>query len=120
MNIREIHIENVRGFRNTKFDLERKNVIFVGPNNTGKTSILILLDWLFNEISDGYLTEGSPMPQTWYSILLPARETRNQARRITLRIEIEDGRKRRKYVHENGEDYIQLRFNIRLSPPTSS
>jgi len=55
------------------------------------------------------------MPPKWGEILLPARETRNRARRISIDVEIKDGRKKRKYVDENGD--VLLRINLRLSPP---
>lgn len=57
------------------------------------------------------------MPTSWHSVLIPARETRNQARRIALKIDIGDGRKCRKYKDGLTKGVILLRLNIRLSPP---
>lgn len=116
MRIRDISIENVRGFTNTEFNLDNENIIFVGPNNTGKTSILILLNWFFNELTEEYLYGEDHMPEHWQATLIPARETRNRARRITLSVEIDDGRKRRKYPYLPNDDCVRLRLNIRLSP----
>lgn len=117
MFLKEIQIENIRGFSYTTFNLESKDVVFVGPNNSGKTSILLLLNWFFNELTTEYLHSGLDMPTEWKSILLPARETRNRARRITLKVDISDGRKRRKYPYSNGDDFVVLRLSTRMTSP---
>lgn len=44
MRITKIHIENFRALRSTDIDVEDKLSIIVGKNNTGKTSIKVLLD----------------------------------------------------------------------------
>ena len=117
MFIKEIQIENIRGFSDTTFNLEGKDIVFVGPNNSGKTSILLLLNWFFNELSAEYLNSGQYMPDEWQSILLPARETRNKARRITLKVVISDGRKKRKYPYTNNDDFVLLRLSTRMTSP---
>ncbi len=115
MRIKEIRLENIRGFSDARLDLSRDNAVFVGENNTGKTSILIILEWLFNKLDRKYLESDTVMPGGWHSVLLPARETRNRARRITLAVDVHDGRKLRKYADDDGQ--VTMRINLRLSPP---
>ena len=45
-------VENLRGFRRAALDLSNDLTVLVGPNNSGKTSIFRLLDWLLNGASE--------------------------------------------------------------------
>jgi exonuclease SbcC len=44
MKINKLAIQNFRNLKNTAIDLDRLN-IFVGPNNSGKSSILAAIEW---------------------------------------------------------------------------
>lgn len=49
MNIFKIHIHNFRLLREFSMDLEEDLSLVIGKNNTGKTSILSVLDKFLNE-----------------------------------------------------------------------
>lgn len=51
MNIFKIHIHNFRLLREFSMDLEEDLSLVIGKNNTGKTSILSVLDKFLNEKS---------------------------------------------------------------------
>lgn len=55
MKIRKIQIQNFRLLKNFTIDLENELSLIVGKNNTGKTSVLTLLDkflhWQDNKIT---------------------------------------------------------------------
>ncbi|MGW2672826.1 ATP-dependent nuclease [Kocuria rhizophila] len=112
MKINSVRLENIGGFRTTEIEL-RENCLLVGENNSGKTSILRILDWVLN-VADADLLHGRrPLSETEVKLLIPARATRNKARRIILNIAIPDGRVSRKYnaVAKIAELRIQFRSN---------
>lgn len=84
-------------------------LFLVGPNNAGKTSLLRLMDVLFNwdltqefrSVSDELLAE-----------LLPARETRNAARRLTLGVSVNDGRRHGSLSCDNGIATLRLSLTL--------
>ena len=51
MKIIKIEIENFRLLKNFSIDLEKELSLVIGKNNTGKTSILTVLDKFLNEKS---------------------------------------------------------------------
>lgn len=92
-----IRINNMRGFDNARLSLDRDLTLLVGPNNSGKTSVLRILDWLINEADEALLLGSRPLTADELTLLRPARDTRNAARRITLRVHIADGRRWRRF-----------------------
>lgn len=104
-------MQNLRGFAETTIRLDGPVLFLVGPNNAGKTSLMRLLDVVFNwdlarefkAVSDGFL-----------KTMLPARETRNAARRITLRVRILDGR-RHNSLQCDQEGVAQLRLSLTVN-----
>ncbi|HEX6667767.1 MAG TPA: AAA family ATPase [Solirubrobacterales bacterium] len=96
-------VVNLRGFKETSIELGDGLTLLVGPNNSGKTSFLRLLNWLFNEARIETLGGEVPITDDESDLLLPARPTRNQARRLTLEVEISDRRTLRRYA-QNGEN----------------
>jgi predicted ATP-dependent endonuclease of OLD family len=48
MKINKIEINNFRLLKNLKLDLEEDLSLVIGKNNTGKTSILSILDKILN------------------------------------------------------------------------
>lgn len=128
-SIQSIKLQNIRGFTDASMDLTRQKMVFVGENNAGKSSLLLVLDWVFNRLQLEELRTRSPSPES-IEILRPARETGKQARRIELRIRIKDGRTRNRF--QDGlveDDLVLLRINYRkggnalfakLGPPKRS
>ena len=92
MWIREARVENLRGYTSCGFSLDRPKTLLVGQNNSGKTSILRIVDWVLNEVSTQFLKSGDAPGQDLVNFLLPARRSRNRARRLTLYIQVPDGR----------------------------
>lgn len=113
IKLRSVQIENLRGFRDAVFPFDRSHLLIVGPNNSGKTSLLRLLDWVFNALDVDAL--DSPASESLQEFLLPARTTRHKARRITLEVEILDGNWQRKF-HCRGSGITQLRIAVRMTP----
>ncbi len=104
--------ENIRGHTHARLDLSSDRILLVGRNNSGKTSALLLLNWLFNLCKRDVL-EGKENPSsTDLDILLPARNTRNKARRLTLHVRITDGRRRRRFKC-NKQGIALIRIGIR-------
>ena len=100
--LRDVAVMNLRGFRDTSLQIGDRLTLLVGPNNSGKTSILRLIDWFLNAADVAVLEGQVPLDDQLAAKLLPARPTRNQARRLTLGIEVRDGRTRRRFPCEDG------------------
>lgn len=101
---------NLRGFEATNLTLGDGMTFLVGPNNAGKTSILRLIDWFLNQVRVETVAGTLNLTDAEAAWLLPARSTRNQARRLTLGVEIADGRSRRRFPSTN--DIVDLRMTV--------
>jgi predicted ATP-dependent endonuclease of OLD family len=104
-------IENLRGFRQATLDLTPDLMLLVGPNNSGKTSIFRLLDWLLNAASEPTLRGDLSLTDEEQQLLIPARNTRGGARRLVLRVKIRDGRRSARFFAKDG--IARLRFRVR-------
>ncbi len=112
-SIQSIRLQNIRGFSDASLDLSQNKIVFVGENNAGKSSLLLILDWIFNRLQMDELKSASPNAES-IEILRPARETGKQARRIEIRIRIDDGRTRNRFKEGAvGDNLILLRINYR-------
>lgn len=107
----QLTIENLRGFRRTVIPLDGEKTFLVGPNNAGKTSILRTLDWIFNGVDEDLLRGRRGLSEQESLLLLPARDSRQRARRLTLRVRIPDGRRARRFGAIEG--CVDLRLNVR-------
>jgi predicted ATPase len=107
-----VEIENLRSFERTALNLEKPVTLLVGPNNSGKTSILRMLDWAFN--GDQREFEGHPRTPEVIEMLQPARTTRAKARRLTLMVQVKDGRRHQRFKCDDG--VARLRIGLRVSP----
>lgn len=107
-----IQVANLRGFRDATLPLRDGLTLLVGPNNSGKTSILRLLDWVLNQATDETLTGEARLTEEELRLLLPARETRNAARRLVLAVRVFDGRRQRRFSCRG--DIAQLRVGLTL------
>lgn len=112
--VEEAQVENLRGYSNCTMHLARQKTVLVGPNNSGKTSLLKMVDWLLNHAPIDVLDGSQPPDSDLIEFLLPARKTRNRARRFTLWVRVPDGRSHRRYQCVDG--LAQLRVNLRQTP----
>src|SRR5690348_3999735 len=92
-----IEVANLRGFKTATLPIRPGLTLLVGPNNSGKTSILRLLDWALNHAAEATMLGEVPLTEEELRLLLPARETRNAARRLVLYVRVLDGRRRRRF-----------------------
>lgn len=114
VTLHSLTVENLRGYTRAEFPLDRRLVLLVGKNNSGKTSILKLLAWLINGLDLDAAERGDPLRNGDLDFLLPARETRNRARRLSLCVQIEDARRHRRFQCEDGR--CTLRVDVRMKP----
>ncbi len=123
LELRFIQIANLRGFKDATLPLEDGLTLLVGANNSGKTSILRILNWVLNEAKEATLMGDEQLTPSELLLLLPARETRNAARRLVLGIRILDGRRRSRFRCSGDTAHLrvglQLPGNVRLNvgPP---
>lgn len=108
--LRAIRFNHIRGFTDAQVDLSRESVVLVGPNNAGKTSVLRVLDWIFNGADEGVLRGERPFDAATRELLAPARDVGLKARRITLEVHVPDGR----HANRFGADgkVVSLRFRL--------
>jgi ABC-type transport system involved in cytochrome c biogenesis ATPase subunit len=121
MQLLGLRVENVGGFQTAELDT-RSTRLLVGENNSGKTSLLRILDWIFNTVDEDLLTGQRRLSEAEQRLLVPARATRNKARRIFVRIAIPDGRTARKYGAVEGIAELRIQFRAgstyaKITPP---
>ena len=104
-----VRLENIGGFRTTEIAVD-SDALLVGENNSGKTSILRIIDWCLNGADRSLFDSARSLNELERQLLIPARETRNRARRIFLRVEVPDGRSAKKFLCTNGIAEIRLQF----------
>lgn len=114
LRLNAVTADNLRGYTSTTLPLNRSRTVVVGANNAGKTSLLKLLDWALNQLDLASLEPYHRLELEEAGLVLPARETRHKARRLTLDIVVPDGRSHKRFRCLNG--VAALRFNIRLTP----
>jgi len=110
-----IQYQNVRGFYDAELPLDQEKTLIVGRNHAGKTSAFLLLAWAINDADAERLYQGDYLHQEEQDLLLPARNARHRARRITLTIFIPDGRTARRFQCD--ENLATLRIGFRISGP---
>jgi energy-coupling factor transporter ATP-binding protein EcfA2 len=121
MRLLKLRLENIGGYGTAELDTVGNRVL-IGENNSGKTALLRVLNWVFNEADRELLGNRRILTEAELALLVPARETRNRARRIVLTIEVADGRSRRKYCRSDGPAELRIQFRsdavyARLTPP---
>ncbi len=109
LSMASILVQNLRGFERTRLDLDENVLFLVGPNNSGKTSLLQLIDAVFNWPFEREFARAS---DELLEVLLPARETRNAARRLTIWVRVDDGRRHKAFQCRDG--LAELRFTLRV------
>lgn len=114
MHVEKVQVENLRGYSKCTMNLARKKTMLVGRNNSGKTSILRMVSWLLNDAPSDLLQNSQNLTNDVIEFLVPARKTRNRARRLTLWVSVPDARSHSRYRCVNGQ--AQLRLNLRRTP----
>lgn len=115
VSLKGVSIENLRGYYSATLQFDRPRTLLVGPNNSGKTSILRLLNWVTNEIGDDLISQRRQLSVDEEQLLLPARDARHRARRFILHVNVSDARSWPKF-RSDGYGNTSLRVNIRLTP----
>jgi AAA domain/AAA ATPase domain len=121
-----VEVENLRSFDHAELRFDRPVTLLVGPNNSGKTSILRMLDWSLNGRIGEF--EGEPMAPGVVEFLRPARKSAKRARRMTLLVRVTDGRRHARFKCEEGVARLRIglrvspepRIRVNLGPPTKS
>lgn len=111
LSICGMQVQNLRGFVATSINLASPVLFLVGPNNSGKTSLLRLLGVVFGWDLDREF--AGTVSDELLRVLLPARETRNAARRLTLAVRVEDGRRHRALGCKDG--VVDLRLSLTVN-----
>ena len=111
-----IKLEHIRNFKSATINLTNP-LILVGQNDHGKSSILKVLDILFNKISDDVIDGKKQIPHHIINQLNPASDVGNATRRITLGIDIGHASTRKKYGQENFAP-VKLFIYFRISSRT--
>jgi hypothetical protein len=97
-----IEVSNLRNFRSTRLSVREGLMLLVGPNNSGKTSLLRLMNWVLNVATEEQLIGDASLSDDDLALLMPARRTGNLARRLTLFVHVLDGRRARRFQAEDG------------------
>lgn len=115
IDIIAVGVENLRGYESARLPLDRQRTLLVGPNNAGKSSILRLLDWLLNEADLAVFRGTVGVPEAYISLLTPARDTRNRARRLALELQVSDKRRHKRFQCD-GHGVALLRVDMKVTP----
>ena len=111
-------IENLRGYNYASLHLDRSRTLLVGPNSSGKTSVLRLISWVLNELDPDLLNRSRPLTREERAFLLPARDGRHRARRLSLKVRVGDRRSWTRFKCDK-DGIGTLRVNLRLTPQMS-
>lgn len=109
-----IEIENLRGFDKIYLPLDQSRILLVGKNNSGKTSVIKILDWIFNKLDLDAIEKEESSPENEQILLMPSKSGKKRARRVRLGISIDDARRHRRFQCDNG--IAILRLTIRQTP----
>jgi hypothetical protein len=125
MKLDALRIQNLRGFENAFVAFDANPILFVGPNNAGKTGIVRLLDWILNAADDALLLGERALSEEENTLLIPARSTKGRARRMTLYIDVPDRRRHRRFKAKEGVATLRVRVSrnrvsVNLGPPRRS
>lgn len=117
ISLKSIVVENLRDYKKAELFIDRSTIVLVGKNNSGKTSILKLLDWVLNKLDIEKIRRSKSclLSEEEKKIILPARDVGHSARRLLLRVAIDDGRRRKRFKCDS-RGVASLRINIRMTP----
>jgi AAA ATPase domain len=97
----------------------------VGPNNSGKTSALRILDWALNRAEEETLMGHQALTANESALLIPATSTGGRGRRLTLGIRVDHRGSQRRYdcLTTGGIASLRIgttaagRVRVNLGPP---
>lgn len=104
-----IDFAHLRGYSTATLALAPR-LLLVGPNNSGKSSLFALLRWVF-EAELGAVRGDRALRDDELRTLLPSRDSRGKARRLTLLVRVEDGRRHVRFNCEDGIARIRFTFS---------
>ncbi len=111
VKITRIEFENLRGYTHTKLSLDKPFISIIGNNNQGKSSVLVLLDFLLNKGDEKLFSGIRPLTDSEADILIPSNNAPHQARRLTVSISFSD-LKQQAYYFPSGQRNI-LRLSVK-------
>jgi predicted ATP-dependent endonuclease of OLD family len=111
ISINGCKVENLRSYLETSCEF-RAFTVLVGENNEGKSSILKMIDKFINKTDETFLSGQRRLTKDEQAFWMPANETRHKARRLTLNLNIPDGRIARSF---GGQEHVDLRMSISKS-----
>lgn len=116
-----VEFSHLRGYTNASLAFGPRTLL-VGPNNSGKSSLFAVLDWVFAGDLDA-LTGERRLSPTEQALLLPSRDSRGKARRLTLLVRVLDKRRHARFKCSDGIARLRLTFagdlcRLTVSPPT--
>lgn len=112
LKIDSISVDNLRGYSSTSLRI-RPMTILVGENNQGKSSLLKMLEWMFNK-SGEFWESDRRLSDSDLEFWSPANDVKHKARRFALNIRFVDGRVARRFSCKKGHT-LALRLAIGLS-----
>lgn len=116
IQLENIRFQNVRGFYDAILPLNQAKSLIVGRNHAGKTSAFLLLEWLINRADPNSLLKGEDLSFDEQSFLLPSRDAKHTARRITVALRIPDGRTARRFNSINNLALLRIGFRVSGNP----
>ncbi|AQQ09996.1 putative ATPase [Sedimentisphaera cyanobacteriorum] len=103
-------VQNLRNYTNTTLYFH-KFTLLVGENNEGKSSVLKMLEHLFNNTDKELLLSKRQLNVEEKAFWKPANESHHKARRFSLIIKVYDKRKFKKYgCNKDGKAKIRLSY----------
>lgn len=111
--IHKVHFYNIRNFKSTEVVLTNP-LVLVGQNDHGKSSVLKILNILFNEVDDDIIEGKKTLSDDLLIRLNPDREVGHEARRVTIDIEIKNGHTRRKYLPGLNNPFVPLLITLEV------
>jgi hypothetical protein len=123
--IKHLQISRLRGFRDATLRIPDRVSFLVGPNNSGKTSALRILDWALNRAEEETLMGHQTLTADESALLIPATSTGGRGRRLTLGIEVDHRGSQRRYDCLTAGGIASLRIGttaagrvrVNLGPP---
>ncbi len=108
IKITAIEFENLRGYSQTRLSLDKQFISVIGDNNQGKSSVLLLLDFLINKGDEALFKGGRTLTDEESEILIPSNNAKHQARRLTLTLHFEDPKQAASYFRSGEKPILRL------------
>ena len=107
-----VQVENLRGFRSANLNVEQDIVLLIrAPTITARRPSFVYSTRVLIPADDAVLTGGRGLSgRRVRPLLIPARDTRGGARRLTLLVRIADGRRHTRFNATGGIARLEFRF----------